>query len=173
MGRGGRASPRPTPIKPAGIAARVTSGEVGERAVTARLRRAGQRVTPQRVLILSAFRPSAHLTADEVYGYVEARAAAVNRSTVYRTLELYRDLGLISETDLGGGLRRFELLDTERHHHMVCQGCGTLTEVDDALIVPLRQALRERYGFVAPIDHLALFGQCARCGSKEEARPRR
>ncbi|MDQ3044113.1 MAG: transcriptional repressor [Chloroflexota bacterium] len=158
-------------MTPGLVVTSLVNGDYGEGTVAARLRRAGQRVTPQRVLILSAFRSGAHLTADEVVAYVAARATGVNRSTVYRTLERFRDLGLISETDLGGGLRHFELLDVERHHHLVCQNCGALTEVDDALIAPLRQALRDRYGFVAAIDHLALFGQCARCGSREDVNP--
>lgn len=129
-----------------------------------RLRRAGQRVTPQRLLILDTFRPGEHLSADEIYARVKGRLPAVNRSTVYRTLELLRDLGLISETDLGGGVRQFELLDV-RHHHLVCRACGAMQELDDVLVDPLRQAVLARYGFVATVDHLALFGLCAGCGA--------
>ena len=128
-----------------------------------RLRRAGQRVTPQRLLILGAFRPGEHLAADEVFARVERALPAVNRSTVYRTLELFRDLGLVSETDLGGGVRQFELL-VGRHHHLICRECGAMLELDDDLVRPLREAVRARYGFAAAIDHLALFGRCAACG---------
>jgi Fur family ferric uptake transcriptional regulator len=127
-----------------------------------RLRRAGQRVTPQRLLILGAFRPGEHLAADEVFARVERTLPAVNRSTVYRTLELFRDLGLVSETDLGGGVRQFELLDG-RHHHLICRGCGAMLELDDELVRPLRETVHARYGFAAGIDHLALFGRCAAC----------
>ena len=133
-----------------------------------RLRAVGQRVTPQRLVILGTFRAGEHLSADEVYARVEHLLPAVNRSTVYRTLELFRDLGLVSETDLGGGVRRFELLDG-RHHHLICQVCGGILELDDALVAPLRAAIRERHGFAAGIDHLALFGRCASC-SGEPAR---
>lgn len=124
----------------------------------------GQRVTPQRLLILGAFaKPGEHLTAEEVSKRVGPLAPAVNRSTVYRTLESFRDLGLISETDLGGGVRHYELLDDGRHRHLICRACGGMLVLDDELVEPLRQGIRERYQFAATVDHLALFGLCQCC----------
>ena len=131
--------------------------------LAARLRQAGQRMTPQRALILDAFAPGAHLSADEVYTHLEGIAPEINRSTVYRTLELFRDIGLISETDLGGGMRHYELLDAERHHHLICRECQRQIELDDVLVAPLRDAIQQRYGFAPVIDHLAVFGECAPC----------
>lgn len=140
--------------------------------LAARLRAIGQRVTPQRLLILSAFsHPGEHLTAEEVFDRVGPLAPAVNRSTVYRTLELFRDLGLITETDLGGGVRHFELLDGDRHHHLICRHCGGMLLVEDELVAPLRERVRERYGFDVTIDHLALFGWCAHCRQEIEHGP--
>jgi Fur family ferric uptake transcriptional regulator len=132
------------------------------RGLADRLRRVGQRVTPQRLVILGALEPGAHLSADEVFARVEQQLPGVNRSTVYRTLELFRDLGLASMTDLGGGARQFELIDAP-HHHLICHRCGTILELDDNLVGPLREAIRHRYGFTPAIDHLALFGFCAAC----------
>jgi len=128
-----------------------------------RLRSIGQRATPQRLMILAAFESGEHLTADEVYCRIANLSPVINRSTVYRTLELFRDLGIISETDLGGGVRQFELLDQLRHHHLVCRECGEIIEIEDSLIEPVRKQAQERYGFSADIDHLALFGRCRRC----------
>jgi Fur family ferric uptake transcriptional regulator len=108
--------------------------------LAARLRAVGQRVTPQRLLILNAFaRPGEHLTADEVYARVGPLAPAVNRSTLYRTL------------------------DDGRHHHLICRDCGGMLVLDDDLIAPLRDGIRNRYGFNPAIDHLALFGLCREC----------
>lgn len=132
--------------------------------LAARLRAVGQRVTPQRLFILGAFAaPGEHLTAEEVFERVGPLAPAVNRSTVYRTLELFRDLGLISETDLGGGVRQYEMLDETRHHHLICRTCGHMVELDDALVAPLRSEVARRYGYDVTIDHLALFGFCPHC----------
>jgi Fur family ferric uptake transcriptional regulator len=132
-------------------------------ALAARLRAAGQRVTPQRLVILSTFRPGEHLSADEVFERVERDLPAMTRSTVYRSLEAFRDAGLLSETDLGQGVRQFELLAKDRHHHLICHGCGAMIELSDDLVQPLRDAVRERHGFAAGIEHLALFGYCSRC----------
>src|SRR3954454_23070775 len=102
--------------------------------IAARLRAIGQRVTPQRLLILGAFtKPGEHLTAEEVYDRVGPLSPAVNRSTVYRTLELFRDLGLITETDLGSGVRHFQAIDGDRHHHLICRHCGHMLEFEDDL----------------------------------------
>jgi Fur family transcriptional regulator, ferric uptake regulator len=139
-----------------------TDKPLGTGGLADRLRRVGQRVTPQRLVILSALRPGEHLSADEVFARVAPLLPGVNRSTVYRTLELFRDLGLVSMTDLGGGARQFELLD-DLHHHLICHRCGAILELDDALVDPLRDGIRARYGFAPAIDHLAVFGYCAAC----------
>jgi Fur family ferric uptake transcriptional regulator len=121
-------------------------------------------------MILGAFAEMGeHLTADEVCARVEPLSPAVNRSTIYRTLELFRDLGLISETDLGSGVRHFELLDDGRHHHLICRACGGMLVLDDDLVQPLREGIRARYGFDAMVDHLALFGLCDYCQHQTEA----
>lgn len=129
-----------------------------------RLRRAGQRVTPQRLVILGALVPSGHLAADDVFTLVERQLPGVNRSTVYRTLELFSELGLVSVTDLGGGARQYELLH-QPHHHLICHRCGGAIEMDDALVEPMREAIRNRYGFSPQVEHLALFGFCEECQS--------
>ncbi len=132
-------------------------------ALTARLRRAGQRVTPQRLVILEALEQGHHLSADEIFARVEVRMPAVTRSTVYRTLEAFRDAGFVSETDLGHGVRKFELLGEARHHHLVCHVCADILDLDDAVLQPLRDLIATQYGFTAGIEHLALFGYCAAC----------
>jgi Fur family ferric uptake transcriptional regulator len=128
-----------------------------------RLRDIGQRVTPQRLAILGALRPGMHLSADEVFSAVESALPGVNRSTVYRTLEMLRDLGLVSETDLGEGARQYERIEDDRHHHLICQGCGGQQELDDDLVAPLRNAISRTYGFAPAIEHLAVFGLCREC----------
>jgi Fur family transcriptional regulator, ferric uptake regulator len=151
-----------TPLRARARAA--TRGAAARHAtLAARLRAAGQRVTPQRLLILGVFRPGEHLSADEIFERVERELPATTRSTVYRSLEAFRDAGLVSETDLGHGVRQFELLDEARHHHLVCHGCGAMVELPDALVEPLRAEIQERFGFAAGIEHLALFGYCAEC----------
>jgi Fur family ferric uptake transcriptional regulator len=140
--------------------------------LASRLRRVGQRVTPQRLVILGALRHGEHSSADEVFSRVEPLLPGVNRSTVYRTLELFAELGLISVTDLGGGCRQFELID-DPHHHLICHHCGGMIELADDLVEPLREAIRLRYGFAPAVDHLAIFGFCASCNGVFEGREQR
>lgn len=128
------------------------------------LKAVGQRVTPQRVMILGAFAsPQEHLSADRVYERIAALAPAINRSTVYRTLETFRDLGIVTETDLGGGVREFALRGGDPHHHLVCLHCRHQIVLADDAVDALRADIAERTGFAATIEHLALFGVCAEC----------
>lgn len=143
-----------------------------KRDLSHRLRSAGQRVTAQRLAVLSAFSvPGEHVTAEEIVERVQQAAPSVDRSTVYRTLERFRDLGLITETDLGGGVRQYELLDEERHHHLICHKCRHMIEFDDELLDEVRDQIFARYGFAAGIEHLALFGLCAHCAAESRHDP--
>lgn len=128
------------------------------------LRASGQRLTPQRLLILELlYAHGDHATADEIHAAAQARYPYLNISTVYRTLELLRDFGIISETDLGDGKRHFALISADRHHHLICLHCGYVQEIDDERFDGLRTNLRESHGFEARIDHLAIFGACQAC----------
>jgi len=132
------------------------------------LRSSDQRATPQRVMILSVLHAAEnHLTADEVFQRLGPMSSALNRSTVYRTLERFRDAGIVSETDLGGGVRVFELLDGRRHHHLVCHACSGMIEMDDEPVESMRAAIRDRYGFEPVVDHLAIWGICPACATAE------
>lgn len=132
------------------------------------LRSSDQRATPQRLMILAVLQGAEnHLTADEVFQRLGPMASALNRSTVYRTLERFRDAGIVSETDLGGGVRVYELLDMQRHHHLICHRCNGMIEMDDETVETMRTDIRTRYGFEPQIDHLAVWGVCARCAECE------
>ncbi len=131
-----------------------------------RLRASGQRLTPQRMLILELlYAHGDHATADEIFAAAQERYPYLNISTVYRTLELLRDIGIISETDLGDGRRQFALLSDDRHHHLICLHCGYVQEIDDQPFDELRAGLRSAHGFEARIDHLAIFGACQVCAA--------
>lgn len=133
--------------------------------ITGLLRQKGQRPTPQRMMILSVLAEhGGHLPAEAIYEQVRRQYPSINLSTVYRTLEMLRDQGIVSETDLGGGVRQFELLDRP-HHHLICLRCGGMADLDAAALAPLRERLLAEYGFHARLDHLAIFGICRACAS--------
>lgn len=128
------------------------------------LRELGYRLTPQRTLILAALQTSDdHISAEEIYSQVHAQYPHVNISTIYRTLELLKSLGLVTETDLGEERVRYHYADRGHHHHLICEKCGSVTEVDESLFLPLKRTLFQDYQFKADVRHLAIFGRCAKC----------
>jgi Fur family ferric uptake transcriptional regulator len=132
------------------------------------LRRAGQKVTPQRLMVLTALRHHhGHATAAEIYQQVRATYPYVDISTVYRTLASLKDLRLVTETDMGMGELSYEWAGPTPHHHLICRQCGGVAELDHASMERLGRDVRERYGFEADLDHFAIFGRCAAC----QARP--
>lgn len=132
--------------------------------IISRLGEMGYRLTPQRMLVLKAIENSAnHISAEEIYGQVVEVYSHVNISTVYRTLDLLKRLGLVTETDLGGGRVRYHPADKGHHHHLVCQECGKVIELDDFVLVPLKNTLYNEYDFDADLKHLGIFGRCGRC----------
>lgn len=132
--------------------------------IVSELSEMGYRLTPQRVMILSAIENSEnHVSAEEIHAQIVAKYPQVNISTVYRTLELLKQLGLVTVTDLGEGRVRYHPVAKGHHHHLVCQDCGAIIDLDDSLLSPLKHILLREYGFLADLKHLAIFGRCAKC----------
>jgi len=132
--------------------------------IISKLTEQGYRLTPQRMMILSAIENSDdHISAEEIHAQIVAKYPKVNISTVYRTLELLKRLGLVTETDLGGGRVRYHPAAKGHHHHLVCQECGAIIDLDESLLYSLQSALLREYKFSADLRHLAIFGRCANC----------
>src|SRR6202161_2172109 len=110
------------------------------------LRARGYRVTPQRQLVLEAVTKLEHATPEEICADVQQTARGVNISTIYRALELLEQLGLVTHTHLGHGAPRYHLAAEAEHVHLVCAGCGRITELAPEAARPLVKALDEEYG---------------------------
>jgi Fur family ferric uptake transcriptional regulator len=132
--------------------------------IVKKLSEKGYRMTPQRLMIVSAIENSdGHISAEEIYAQVVAKYPHVNISTVYRTLELLKELELVTETDFGEGRVRYHPAGKGHHHHLVCTGCGTVIDLDESLLSSLESTLLSDYKFSADLRHLAIFGRCAKC----------
>src|SRR5919199_768185 len=116
----------------------------------------GSRVTPQRQLVIEqVLATRGHIVPEAIYLEVSRRFPSINRSTVYRTLQLLEEMGLISHAHVEEGSTRYHRAEDRQHIHLVCNRCGDLQEIEDVAIGdPLRQALRERYGFESDLTHL-------------------
>jgi Fur family transcriptional regulator, ferric uptake regulator len=131
----------------------------------AELRRRGYRLTPQRELILAAVDELGHATPDEVLAHVQRQASSVNASTVYRTLEVLEDLGMVRHLHLGDRAPTYHSVAGEQHFHLKCRVCERVVSVDVAAVSPLADALRAEHGFVTDVGHLTVFGHCVDCAA--------
>jgi Fe2+ or Zn2+ uptake regulation protein len=130
------------------------------------LRDRGMRVTSQRLLIERALRDhGGHLTADEVHELVDQSLPGVTQQTVYSTLALLTDLGVARRVAAPGASARFEAR-LDDHHHMVCQRCGAIEDVDAR--VPLARAVgaARDAGFVPESAGVTVLGLCAACAAE-------
>ncbi len=133
-----------------------------------RLRGSGYRLTPQRELILGAVEKLGHATPDEVLAEVRSQSSAVNVSTVYRTLEVLEELGLVRHAHLSDRAPTYHSVTDHEHFHLKCRNCHKVVSVDPAELQPLRDRLAERYRFVVDVGHLTVFGHCEECETSDE-----
>ena len=99
-----------------------------------------------------------HVAAADILDQVKASYPYIDMSTVYRTLDMLKQMRLISETHMGGDQHSYEWIERDRHHHLVCLECDGVIQLDDRFVGALGSEIMESYGFEADIDHLALFG---------------
>jgi Fur family transcriptional regulator, ferric uptake regulator len=128
------------------------------------LKHSGQKLTPQRMMIVSAVRHAGgHRSAGQILEAVRREAPFVDSSTIYRTLSVLKDLQLVSETDLGVGEAVYEWIQGERHHHLICKVCGGSLRLDHRYLEDLSAEIMHDSGFRPDIDHFAIFGTCKEC----------
>jgi Fur family transcriptional regulator, ferric uptake regulator len=131
---------------------------------------AGYRVTPQRIDILDAVcAGGGHTTLGEIYARVRQVDPSIDRSTLYRTLKLFVELGLVVLADMGDGETYYEIAKPHRHHHLICRQCRKEQEIEHSLLQPMFDQVYQQYGFRADSDHLVLFGICGECQRSREA----
>ena len=131
------------------------------------LQEMGYRLTPQRIMVVEALHSiDQHISAEEIFAQVRAKYPYANISTIYRTLELLKELDLVTEIDLGDGRVRYHPAEKGHHHHLVCNNCGKIIDLPESIVHPLAQSLEQNYKFKADLKHLAVFGLCADCQNK-------
>jgi Fur family ferric uptake transcriptional regulator len=137
--------------------------------VAHKLRDKGLRWTAQRALIArTALGSREHFTADELLEHCRRHDGSVSRATVYRTLAVLEQAGVVEGLDTGDGSRRFEsMLGQEHHDHMVCVGCGAILEFRDDELEARQDAAALRRGFRIVSHSLKLYGHCAACQRRQ------
>lgn len=140
------------------------SGEITVETASKALQSAGYRMTPQRMMILDMLiQAEDHVSAEGLHERIRKIYPQLSFSTVYRTLETLRDMGLVTQTDLGVGRWQYHTVDKANHHHIICQQCGKVTTVTEDVFAGARDYLKQKYGFNANMYHYAIYGSCPEC----------
>ena len=126
-------------------------------------------MTRQRALILEVIREGrGHLDADEVYRRARERQSRLSLSTVYRTLQRLKQLGLVEELHFDEAHHHYELKPATEHHHLVCLGCGRVIEFQYPLANSVRRNVAEAKDFEIVETEVRIAGYCAQCRRKRK-----
>ena len=109
-----------------------------------------------------------HFASHQIYEQLRSRLPAVNRSTIYRSLERLTNQGRISVSDMGTGVLLYEYVGEGRHHHLVCQECHHIIDISDEDVAPLFAKIEQNSRYEILTNHLILYGVCPGCQSKPE-----
>lgn len=130
------------------------------------------KLTSQRQIVLQAFleHQEEHLSAEDVHNILRGQASEIGLATVYRTLELLSELGILQKMNFGDGRSRYEINDANNtqhhHHHLICLTCGKVKEFEDDLLDTLETAIAKKSKF-SIVDHqLKFYGYCYECQCK-------
>lgn len=141
--------------------------------VRERLRARGLRWTPQRrALVQVLAQTDGHVTGSELVERCRVVDPATIPSTVYRTLDVLEDLGLVRHGHGADGREEFHVLPQVEHGHLHCHQCGRTREFEAADAAPLVRALRARHGFEVDLSHVTIVGRCEACTGPSRARGR-
>lgn len=127
------------------------------------LRGSGHRLTPQRAAVLAAVERLGHATPEQVYAEVRDSSDSVNLSTVYRTLELLDELGVIRHAHLSDRAPTYHARTDHEHVHLVCRGCRQVISVGEDVVAAALGPIAAMHDFTPDYGHLVVFGECGAC----------
>jgi Fur family ferric uptake transcriptional regulator len=132
--------------------------------IVSALEDAGYRLTsPRRALAGAIATRRGHFTADELLAESRKRRLGATRATVFRTLDVLADLGIVERLDLPSGEHAFVTCEAEHHHHVVCSSCGRSTWVADPGLERAAVAIGHQTGYRIDAHRVELFGLCPEC----------
>ena len=133
--------------------------------VDAGLLQSRYRLTKQRAAVLRALGDGAHLSAETILERVRAEMPAVSLGTIYRTLDILREIGLVQMFSHGGSAARYEAA-LEKHHHLLCSGCRSLVNIRAEGLSELAREVAERERFSNIDFSLTIVGRCSECSKR-------
>jgi Fur family transcriptional regulator, ferric uptake regulator len=139
--------------------------------IKVKLKDKGYKLTPQRRNTLNIIMENEgeHLSTEEIYDLVKKDCPEIGLATVYRTLQLFEDIGIIYKHNFDDGCNRYEIADPKQdhhHHHLICLSCGDVSEVEGDLLEELENEVEAKKGFHITNHTLKFFGYCKKCKDK-------
>ncbi len=135
-----------------------------ERKVIAALRRHGYKLTPQRRAVIQVVTSSQdHLTPATIHEKIRRVHPNISLVTIYRTLEILAELGLICEVHAGGNCRSYTISTPQHHHHLICSNCGIVIDFTGHHLSGLERSLSKESGFRIDGHLLEFVGLCQAC----------
>jgi Fur family ferric uptake transcriptional regulator len=133
--------------------------------LTERLRQGARKVTGPRQAVLDILRKHPHpMTTREIFDSMASRDCDL--ATVYRSMHMLMDMGMVKRFDFGDNIARYELVsmgDDGHHHHLICTRCSEVVEIEDCFPHELEERIASRNGFKAITHKLEFFGICPDC----------
>ncbi len=132
------------------------------------LRTKGQRVTPERLAVLERVLAwEGHFEADSLYLHLKTEGSKVSRATVYNTLGLLHECGIVSRYRFSQGYSQYERTAGRPHHdHMICTGCGHIIEFENKRVMKMQDELCRGEKFKPAYHSFQIFGLCSSCQSE-------
>lgn len=126
-----------------------------------------RRTSPRRALAALIAGRAGHFTAEDLLRESRQRRLGLGRATIFRSLDVLANLGIIERLDLPSGGHAFVACETAHHHHVVCSSCGRSTSVSDHGLERVAQAIAHETGYRVDTHRLELFGRCPECQRKD------
>ena len=136
-----------------------------------RLKKKGYKLTPQRRATINVIidNQGKHLNTEEIYNLVKKRCPEIGLATVYRTLQILDKLNYLNKLNLDDGSLRYQInldISSHNHHHLVCNKCGKIIEVEEDMLDSIEDSLQEKYKFKITNHDLKFHGVCENCLKK-------
>ncbi|MGB9779481.1 MAG: Fur family transcriptional regulator [Caldanaerobacter sp.] len=135
-----------------------------------KLKEKGFKLTTQRRVILDVImeNKNKHLSSEEIYDLVKQKYPEIGLATVYRTLQLFEELGLVYKLNFDDGRNRYELYqdDSHQHHHLICLKCGNVIEMEGDLLEDLEKLIEKTKDFKIVDHNVKFYGYCSKCRNK-------
>ena len=138
-----------------------------------KLKAADVKLTYQRQFILESILvyPGTHFSADQLFAFIHARDPGIGVATVFRTVILFEQVGIVNRVKFDSQVNMYEMTDPDnshQHHHLICQACGKVIEMNVDWLDQLEETIRSSHNFLIKNHQLNFYGICSDCQEKNK-----